>query len=378
MKKMNYKELDAWIENILPGKTFYAKKSVDYPYISISVGPKGEKRIFFSSKRNKKICDVGVFDIKQGGFKGLWERFKTKKEYHANKLEIERLILNYGFPFEEEKSTKEKKAESKELETDSVKQKKSETKEKNREKKRNAESKDKPKTIPDDTEVDYPLFVACKNQYNTDKANKIYFKQKIILQTIYMAISIAMVAFFFNSALFKNSDFLPNAIIVASFMVLFLFGLRKIEDFLKKRHENLFYEFSYNSHLRDEDHYNGILELMVQKALKKITAYGTRRPLSNLLDRDSDYIPDEIYELKNEAKIGSLFFAALLSEETRRELLEKYLEDQKMIAREKAINLLEQIKREDSLNNPSPSKVSEDMDNKVKNILKAKGEQDGK
>ena len=377
MKKMNYKELDAWIENILPSKTFYAKKSVDYPYISISVGPKGEKKIFFSGKRNKKICDVGVFDIKQGGFKGLWERFKTKKEYHANKLEIERLILNYGFPFEEEKSIKEKKAESKVLEADNVKKEESEAKEKNKGNKRNAESKDKLKTIPDDTEVDYPLFVACKNQYNIDKANKIYFKQKIILQTIYMAISIAMVAFFFNSDLFKNSDFLPNAIIVASFMVLFLFGLRKIEDFLEKRHDNLFYEFSYNSHLRDEDHYNGILELMVQKALKKITAYGTRRPLSNLLDRDSDYIPDDVHKLKNEAKIGSLFFAALLSEETRRELLEKYLEDQKMIAREKAIDLLEKIKKEDSLNNPSPSKVSQDMDNKVKDILKARGEQNG-
>ena len=510
MTQLNYKEIDEWIENIPLGRTFYAKKCQTYPYISVLVSPKGDKKVYISGTQNRKICDVGFFDKKQGGFEALWNSFKASDKYRSHKALIDDFISENGFPSKEETGkTEEKEVEiakkritpekdenkkmsyseidkwimslpvdnrtytklipnfpyilvnvkastrlkeiwfvnpktkkrveyigsfgptksealfaallkfieanknsvgnyqrsyqwiidlyglPRQVEPESEEEQKEIEKideqiaklEKEKEiaKEKEKEKLNSLKAIPDDVKVDYPLFINCKNQYNIKRASKSYFKQKAIFVTIYMIISIAIITLFFNSEFFKNSHFLPNAFAIIFFMILFALGLSKMGDFFQKKHDDAFRELSRNSHLKDEEHYNAILELMVKKAVKKLTAYGTKEPLLVLLNQNSSYIPDDVYELKNKAKLDPLTFLNLLSEETREELLEKYLEDQKVLARIKAVDLLEKIKKEDNLALLSPlnlapvltTNLCELMDSKVKNILKAKGEKDG-
>lgn len=73
---MKCKQFDDWISNIPVKRRGYTKKSDEFPYLSVFVYDNGKKRVFLSRGRGQKICDIGYFQIENGGFETLLSTLK--------------------------------------------------------------------------------------------------------------------------------------------------------------------------------------------------------------------------------------------------------------------------------------------------------------
>ena len=73
-------------------------------------------------------------------------------------------------------------------------------------------------------------------------------------------------------------------------------------------------------------------------------SHNTKRTLTRLIERQSPDIPQEVYELKRSCNVSSATFVEAITPANRNALLKQILEKQAAFAREKSINLLNQVK----------------------------------
>ena len=337
--KISYEEIDEWARLVETRKYAYRKTHPTYKVLALKVTAKGEKRLVVSDR------DLGFFDGHNS--KELFEDFFMRMANHSGLIYLNNLD-DYGFPVEEwyylnkekfdplEKKINQRLDEEFKLFDEELAQQEAEEA-KDSEKESNDENKD------DHTYIDYNSFVFAKNGYIREKVNSFLFKYKVGVIALYTIIAIIISTSFFKSQYFLEASFIMRLLWIFVFIGISVW-LGKLAD---KKLSEMFDKFKKEEDdsfsLTDEVIYNKVLDKMVNNEVDYFS-HNTKRTLTRLLEKQSPDIPQEVYELKRSCDVSSATFVDAISTKNRNALLKQILEKQAAFAREKSINLLNQVK----------------------------------
>ena len=344
--KINYAEIDEWGRSFETRSYAYKKIHPTYNVLTLKITAKSGKRLVLCNpKKPYNEWDLGLFDGYNS--KELFEDFFMRMANHSGLIYLNDLD-DYGFPVEEwyylnkEKFDPLEKKINQRL-SEEFEQFGEELAQQEAEEAKDAEKESNDKNKDDHTYIDYNSFVFAKNGYIREKVNSFLFKYKVGVIALY-----TIVAIIISTSFFKSQYFLEASFIMRLFWIFVFIGvsvwlgkladkkLSEMFDKFKKEEENSF-------SLTDEVVYNKVLDKMVNNEVDYFS-HNTKRTLTRLLENHSSDIPEEVYELKRSCDVSSATFVDAISTKNRNALLKQILEKQAAFAREKSINLLNQVK----------------------------------
>ena len=240
------------------------------------------------------------------------------------------------------------------------------------------------RALRDDTVIEYEDFIDAKEKYTKRKAERTTTIRKGVAFLLYIAAAVFLVPFVFGSCLHlfgqlfsDGSAFLMTATFVLILIVLMIGSYKFVDNYIEEEHEKLLSKAYSAFFLKDEEDYNGVLNIMVDKAIDDLIIYDYKAPLEELISRHSTYIPAEVYELRNKSGLSTRDFVNLLTKETAEKLVSGYLSDQRAIASKKAVELLNKIKDDENGINGERIQIKTNLDSLVNEIIN-KGNLEGK
>lgn len=239
-----------------------------------------------------------------------------------------------------------------------------------------AKKEAKLRAFRDDTTIEYEDFVAAKEKYTKRKAERTTTIRKGVAFLLYIAAAVFLVPFIFGSCLHlfgqlfsDGSAFLMTASFVLILIVAMIGSYKFVDNFIEEEHEKLLSKAYSAFFLKDEEDYNGVLNIMVDDAIDDLIIYDYKAPLEELISRHSTYIPQEVYELRNKSGLSTRDFVNLLTKETASKLVSGYLSDQRAMASKKAVELLNKIKDDENGINGERIQIKTNLDSLVNEII---------
>ena len=234
----------------------------------------------------------------------------------------------------------------------------------------------KEKAFRDDTTIEYEDFVDAKEKYTKRKAERTTTIRKGVAFLLYIAAAVFLVPFMFGSLLHlfgqlfsDGSAFLMTASFVLILIVAMIGSYKFVDNFIEEEHEKLLSKAYSSFFLKDEEDYNGVLNIMVDDAIDDLIIYDYKAPLEELISRHSAYIPQEVYELRNKSGLSTRDFVNLLTKETASKLVSGYLSDQRAMASKKAVELLNKIKDDENGINGERIQIKTNLNSLVNEII---------
>ena len=239
-----------------------------------------------------------------------------------------------------------------------------------------AKKEAKLRALRDDTTIEYEDFVDAKEKYTKRKAERTTTIRKGVAFLLYIAAAVFLVPFMFGSLLHlfgqlfsDGSAFLMTATFVLILIVLMIGSYKFVDNYIEEEHEKLLSKAYSSFFLKDEEDYNGVLNIMVDDAIDDLIIYDYKAPLEELISRHSTYIPQEVYELRNKSGLSTRDFVNLLTKETASKLVSGYLSDQRAMASKKAVELLNKIKDDENGVNGERIQIKTNLDSLVNEII---------
>lgn len=240
----------------------------------------------------------------------------------------------------------------------------------------NAIKETKAKAPKDDTTIEYEDFVDAKEKYTKRKAERTTTIRKGVAFLLYIAAAVFLVPFIFGSCLHlfgqlfsDGSAFLMTASFVLILIVAMIGSYKFVDNFIEEEHEKLLSKAYSAFFLKDEEDYNGVLNIMVDDAIDDLIIYDYKAPLEELISRHSTYIPQEVYELRNKSGLSTRDFVNLLTKETASKLVSGYLSDQRAMASKKAVELLNKIRDDENGINGERIQIKTNLNSLVNEII---------
>lgn len=392
-KKMTYSQIDSWIADLPLDRRYYTKIIPDFPYVQINV--KSASRVkelwFINPKTKRKLAFLGVFgkDKSEQLFSHIFTFFdQMKSSDDQYKMSYQWIIDIYSMPKVDKPKTEEER-EDLEQKIAELKQKieqeeqKAKEEAKLKEEAAIAKKEAKLRALRDDTTIEYEDFVDAKEKYTKRKAERTTTIRKGVAFLLYIAAAVFLVPFIFGSCLHlfgqlfsDGSAFLMTASFVLILIVAMIGSYKFVDNFIEEEHEKLLSKAYSVFFLKDEEDYNGVLNIMVDDAIDDLIIYDYKAPLEELISRHSTYIPQEVYELRNKSGLSTRDFVNLLTKETASKLVSGYLSDQRAMASKKAVELLNKIKDDENGINGERIQIKTNLDSLVNEIIN-KGKLEG-
>ena len=372
-KPITYEEIDKWARSFKRKSYSYRKIHPTYKVLAVVIPPKGKKSLSiyngnyqawilgsFDGHNSKELFETFLLAMKKDN---LW---KDKSDYYLG------LFSDYGFPVDTNNKKGENPIIEKELpvkpiigkelpikpvivkelpirpiikkesivEPETIVDPKPEVLKKIEEK---LDKKDN--SLDDDIRIIDEDFILAKDKYIQAEASKTRIKSKLIAFFIFAAIGVSPI-FYFGSSTY-DSDFALFAFLFLSisFLLLLSYILKVVDNKIEKYIDRLIANMHSSFSLKDYDSYGGVYNILVDEAVELITFFDKKEPLIELLDRKSKYIPKEIHKLKEESNISTREFVDMLEDYVIDDLLKDYMDAQKVIAKEKAGELLNDMMR---------------------------------
>ena len=385
-KKMTYSQIDSWIADLPLDKRYYKKIVPDFPYVQVNVKSASRVKEFWliNPKTKKKIAYLGVFgkDKSEQLFSHIFAFFDEMKNSNDQyKKSYQWIIDIYSMPRVDKPKTEEER-ENLEEKIAELKQKieleeqKAQEEAKLKEEAALAKKEAKLRALRDDTTIEYEDFVDAKEKYTKRKAERTTTIRKGVAFLLYIAAAVFLVPFIFGSCLHlfgqlfsDGSAFLMTASFVLILIVAMIGSYKFVDNFIEEEHEKLLSKAYSTFFLKDEENYNGVLNIMVDDAIDDLIIYDYKAPLEELISRHSTYIPSEVYELRNKSGLSTRDFVNLLTKETASKLVSGYLSDQRAIASKKAVELLNKIKDDENGINGERIQIKTNLNSLVNEII---------
>lgn len=385
-KKMTYSQIDSWVADLPLDKRYYKKIVPDFPYVQVNV--KSASRVkelwFINPKTKRKLAFLGVFgkDKSEQLFSHIFAFFDEMKNSNDQyKKSYQWIIDIYSMPKVDKPKTEEEREDLEQKIAElkqkiELEEKKAEEEARVKEEIAKAKKEAKAKAPKDDTTIEYEDFVAAKEKYIRVKAERTTTIRKGVVFLLYIAAAVFLVPFIFGSCLHlfgqlfsDGSAFLMTATFVLILIVLMIGSYKFVDNYIEEEHEKLLSKAYSAFFLKDEEDYNGVLNIMVDDAIDDLIIYDYKAPLEELISRHSTYIPQEVYELRNKSGLSTRDFVNLLTKETAGKLVSGYLSDQRAIASKKAVELLNKIKDDENGLNGERVQIKTNLNSLVNEII---------